>query len=56
MEKELKGESNANVADGGIGTQNSVGAGAEIYCREIVTISAEDDPRGDCEEQKRLFS
>ena len=28
-EKELKGGSNANVADGGIGTQNSAGAGAE---------------------------
>ena len=28
-EKEFKGESNANVADGGIGTQNFAGAGAE---------------------------
>ena len=28
-EKELKGESNANVPDGGIGTQNFAGAGAE---------------------------
>jgi hypothetical protein len=28
-ETELKGESNANVADSGIGTQNSSGAGAE---------------------------
>ena len=25
-------------------------------CKEIVTISADDDPRGDCEEQKGFFS
>ncbi len=28
----------------------------KIYYREIVMISAEDDPTGDCEEQKGVFS
>ena len=26
-----------------------------IYCKGIVTISAADDPKGDCEEQKGFF-
>ena len=28
----------------------------KIYCKEIVTISADDDPMGECEEQKGVFS
>jgi len=27
-----------------------------IYCKEIATISAVDEPKGDCEEQKGIFS
>ena len=26
-----------------------------IYCRKILTISADDDPMGDCEEHKGVF-
>ena len=53
--EKTQGESNATVADGGIGSQNSAGAGAENILQGERDDLRRRRPRGDCEEQKGFF-